>query len=102
MSEISYKKMAGTAAVFVCTDFARASPVERDGMTWSWEELHLDELSSDRAVKPAMATVLALEGLEEYDPPQSGDIRTVESLAADFIYCNKLQGWVQLKVETDL
>lgn len=87
--------MAGTAAVFVCEEFDKASPVERDGLTWSHEELHLHQLSSVRHVKPAMASVLALEGLEDYDPPRSGDLRRVESLGVDFVYSAGIQGWVQ-------
>ena len=50
----SYKKMAGTSAVFLSADYGGASPVERDGMVWSAEELHLDQLTTDRNPKPAM------------------------------------------------
>lgn len=88
--------MAGTSAVFVFADFSKSSPVERDGLTWSDKELHLDEISSDRLTKPAMASVLALEGLEDYDPPQGGDVRKVESLGINFVYSAVIRGWVQL------
>ncbi len=95
MNTTTYKKMAGTAAVFVCADLNKASPVERDGLTWSAKELHLQNLPSDCCMKPAMASVLALEGLEEYDPPQSGDLRRVESLGVNFVYSAGIRGWVQ-------
>ena len=91
-----YKKMAGTSAVFIIDSYDRASPVERDGMCWSAEELHLAELPSERNNKPAMANALALEGLEEYEPPANGDTRRVESLDSDFIYFEKIRGWVQI------
>lgn len=91
-----YKKMAGTAAVFVNAELAKASPVERDGMVWSAQELHLDELTLQRHIKPEMASVLALEGLEEYDPPQDGDVRLVDSLQANFVYHQRIKGWLQV------
>jgi len=43
-----------------------------------------------------MANGLALEGLEEYEPPGDGDVRLVSSLNASFIYMDCLRGWVQL------
>lgn len=46
--------------------------------------------------KPSMATVLALEGLEEYDPPGHGDIRQVEALNTAFIYNVRIKGWIQI------
>jgi len=91
-----YKKMAGTSAVFLSADFAKASPVERDGMIWTAEELYLDQFPHQRQQKPAMANALALEGLEEYDIPSNGDIRRVESLGVEFIYFDLIRGWVQL------
>lgn len=93
----AYKKMAGTAAVFISADYDKATPVERDGLIWSADELHLADLPTEHQIKPALATVLALEGLEEYDPPQNGDIRGVASMGMDFIYFEKIQGWVQLE-----
>jgi hypothetical protein len=91
-----YKKMAGTSAVFLSADFAKASPVERDGMIWTAEELYLEQLPRQRQQKSAMANALALEGLEEYDIPNNGDIRRVESLGVEFIYFDLIRGWVQL------
>ncbi len=91
-----YKKMAGTSAVFLSADFAKASPMERDGMIWTAEELHLEQLPSQRQPKSAMANALALEGLEEYDMPNNGDVRRVESIGAEFIYFDLIRGWVQL------
>ena len=91
-----YKKMAGTAAVFVLADNSKPSPVERDGMCWTGEELHLEELSSQRRKKPDMANALSLEGLEDYDPPEDGDLRKVTSLNCWFIYLQRTHIWVQL------
>ena len=91
-----FKKMAGTSAVFLSADFAKASPVERDGMIWTAEELHLEQLPLQRQKQSAMANALALEGLEEYDPPNNGDIRRVESIDEDFIYFDLIRGWVQI------
>jgi len=92
----TYKKMAGTSAVFLSADYDGASPVERDGMIWSAAELHLDQLSDQRQQKPPMSNALALEGLEDYDRPLNGDVRTVESVGAQFIYFEVIHGWVQL------
>jgi hypothetical protein len=75
-----YKKMAGTSAVFLREGYDGASPVERDGMIWQAEELRLDELSSQLRPLNAMANVLALEGLEDYDPATHGDVRRVDSV----------------------
>lgn len=98
MSE--YKKMAGTSAVFIIAQYAKASPVERDGMIWTSQELHLEQLPETRQPKAAMANALALEGLEEYDPADNGDLRYVQSLNAEFIYLERIRGWVQLHPET--
>lgn len=87
--------MAGTSAVFLSADFAKASPVERDGMIWTAKELHLEQLPRQRQKKPTMANALALEGLEEYDIPNNGDVRWVESIGAEFIYFDLIRGWVQ-------
>jgi len=92
----TYKKMAGTAAVFVAADYAGPSPVERDGMSWSAEELGLPEANKTLHWKPVIESSLALEGLEEYDPPQPGDARYVTKLGVAFVYIGKIRGWVQL------
>jgi hypothetical protein len=91
-----YKKMAGTSAVFLREDYDGPSPVERDGMIWQAEELHLDELPSEFTPLDAMANVLALEGLEDYDPATHGDIRRVDSVGEYFVYLERIQGWVQV------
>lgn len=91
----AYKKMAGTAAVFLSAGFDKASPVERDGMVWTAQELHLDKLPKEHQRKSMMQTVLALEGLEEYDKPENGDIRCVDSVGSDFVYFELISGWVQ-------
>ena len=92
-----YKKMAGTSAVFLREDYDGPSPVERDGMIWQAEELHLDELPSEFTPLDAMANVLALEGLEDYDPPTHGNIRRVDSVGEYFVYLERIQGWVQVE-----
>jgi hypothetical protein len=98
----AYKKMAGTSAVFLSADFDKASPVERDGLIWSAAELHLEQFPSQHQRKPAMSTVLALEGLEEYDLPADGDLRQVESVGADFVYFSLIHGWIQITQQTHL
>ena len=95
----TFKKMAGTSAVFLSSDFEQASPVERDGMIWSAAELTLYELPPQLNKKPAMATVLALEGLEDYDPPDNGDVRKVEAVGTEFVYLERVKAWVQLLQE---
>lgn len=95
-SEQLYKKMAGTAAVFVFADNVKASPVERDGMVWTGVELHLDEMPSVRNEKPAMANALSLEGLEDYEPPEDGDVRKVNSLGYRFVFIQLNRSWIQL------
>lgn len=89
-----YKKMAGTAAVFIYADQHANSPVERDGMVWQASELKLDSLGAINT-KPAMASTLALEGLEDYDPPNHGDCRQVSALDANFVYVEPIKGWVE-------
>jgi len=96
MNQHCYKKMAGTAAVFIVSDYSQASPVERDGLIWQASELHLEELPQQHQKKPSMATVLALEGLEDYEKPDNGDIRKVSSMGIDFIYFEKVKGWIQV------
>lgn len=88
--------MAGTSAVFLSADFAKASPIEREGMTWTEKELHLEQLPHQQQQKSAMANALALEGLEDYDIPNNGDVRRVESIGTEFIYFDLIRGWVQL------
>lgn len=92
----TYKKMAGTAAVFVTADYDGPSPVERDGMSWSAQELGLVEAPRALRWKPVIDSSLALEGLEEYDPPSAGDARYVTKLGVAFVYIGKIRGWVQL------
>lgn len=91
----TYKKIAGTSAVFISTEYEQASPVERDGLVWSEAELCVNHLPEDKKKKPSMSTVLALEGLEDYDKPSDGDVRHVESMGINFIYIEKKQSWVQ-------
>ncbi|MEH6637620.1 MAG: hypothetical protein V7700_19045 [Halioglobus sp.] len=94
---MGYKKMAGTSAVFLREDYDGPSPVERDGMIWQVEELHLDELPGKLTPQAAMANVLALEGLEDYEPATDGDLRRVNSVGECFVYVERIRGWVQMK-----
>lgn len=96
MYSTAYKKMAGTSAVFISAGYSKASPVERDGIIWDAKELHLQDLPKHRQEKPAMANVLALEGLEDYDRPSNGDVRRVESMEADFVYFERIHAWIQI------
>ncbi len=101
MTSALYKKMAGTSAVFLSTDYKHASPVERDGMIWAAAELHLSELPEIRTPKLTLANVLALEGLEDYDPPENGDVRFVKSVGEEFVYFKKIQAWVHVKSQNN-
>lgn len=94
----NYKKMAGTAAVFVYAHLHANSPVERDGMIWTDAELHLDSLQSDQlSPREPIASSLALEGLEDYDPPAHGDLREVTALDSYFVYVEGIKGWVEYR-----
>lgn len=97
MTTLGYKRMAGTSAVFLREDYDGPSPVERDGMVWQAEELHLNELPDTLKPLDAMANVLALEGLEDYDPATHGDLRQVTSIGRRFVYLAPIRGWVQLE-----
>ncbi|QEI14270.1 hypothetical protein FY115_15000 [Cellvibrio japonicus] len=88
--------MAGTSAVFIPANFASASPVERDGLVWSDAELHMPDSPQPLAWKPPLDTSLALEGLEEYEPPASGDARYIKNLGMAFVYNSEIRGWVAL------
>ncbi len=67
-----------------------------------WQQLKaifqalIEQAKAQGKLKPSMASVLALEGLEEYDPPAHGDIRQVEALNAAFIYNVRIKGWIQI------
>ncbi len=97
MRERTYKKMAGTSAVFIEVNYPFASPVERDGMVWTETELGLNAAGPiELRWKEPLANSLALEGLEEYDPPQSGEARYVTSQGVAFYYLADKQAWIQL------
>lgn len=91
-----YKKLAGTSAVFVSTDHRGSSPIERDGLVWKEDELGIDGLSHVLRWMPPLDNVLALEGLEDYDPPKAGDARYINSLHCAFVFVEKIRGWVEL------
>lgn len=93
-SATTYKKVAGTSAVFLRVDHAGAAPIERDGLIWTSAELAA-EGALPRTKKSALNNVLALEGLEEYDPPSDGDCRAVLSLNTTFIYVAEKRAWVE-------
>src|SRR5690606_33897063 len=92
----NYKKMAGTSAVFIPADFNSASPVERDGLVWTDAELSMPDSPQPLQWKAPLQSSLALEGLEEYDPPQAGDARYVIHVGMAFVYIEKIRGWVAL------
>lgn len=96
MSTGQFKKLAGTSAVFVRADFAGVIPMERDGLEWSAAELHLEEWPEKLNPLSPMQNALALEGLEDYQPPGHGDLREVVSVGASFVYLRRLRGWVQV------
>ncbi len=91
--------MAGTAAVFILADRHANSPVERDGLIWTGAELHLNSIPDQLTRKESMATNLALEGLESYDPPSHGDVRLVTALNSSFVYLEPAKSWVELSQE---
>lgn len=94
MSERIYKKMAGTAAVFIPADYSAASPMERDGPSWTADDLKIPSSSTLLTWKPAIDSALALEGLEEYDPPAPGDARYVTKLGMALMYIGNTKSWV--------
>lgn len=96
MKQRIYKKMAGTSAIFIPADFSHASPVERDGLTWTDTELSMPTSPQLLQWKTPLESSLALEGLEEYDPPIAGDARYVNKLGIAFVYIEKIRGWVAL------
>lgn len=96
MRERFYKKMAGTSAVFIPADFNHASPVERDGLVWTDSELSMPEAPQTLHWKAPLDSSLALEGLEEYDPPKAGDARYVNKLGIAFVYIGIIRGWVAI------
>lgn len=91
-----YKKMAGTAAVFIPEDFSHASPVERDGLVWTDAELGMPASPQTLQWMPPLESTLALEGLEEYDPAKEGDARYIHNLGVALVYIGKIRGWVAL------
>jgi hypothetical protein len=96
MKQRIYKKIAGTSAIFIPADFASASPVERDGLVWTDIELNMPTSPQTLQWKPPLMSSLALEGLEEYDPPLTGDARYINNLGIAFVYIGKIRGWVAL------
>ena len=96
MKERNYKKMAGTSAVFLPSDFDSPSPVERDGLSWTATELSMPSSPQPLQWKPPIESALALEGLEEYDPPTTGDARYVNNLGIALVYIEKIRGWVTI------
>lgn len=96
MKQRIYKKMAGTSAIFIPADYASSSPVERDGLVWTDTELSMPASPQRLQWKPPLVSTLALEGLEEYDPPSTDDARYVNNLGIAFVYIGKIRGWVAL------
>ncbi|MCP8900577.1 hypothetical protein [Gilvimarinus xylanilyticus] len=92
---MSYKKMAGTCAVFIDENDPNSSAQERDGLTWSAEELHVSDIPEQLTRKAPMQNSLSLEGLEDYDPPSHGDVRLMQCINSDFVYIVTVKAWVQ-------
>lgn len=92
---MAYKKMAGTCAVFIDEHNPNSSAQERDGLTWTADELHLEEIPGQLNRKEPMANSLALEGLEDYDPPSHGDLRLMQCTGTDFVYIAPSKAWIQ-------
>lgn len=88
--------MAGTSAIFIPADYDKSSPVERDGLIWSDTELSMPTTPQALQWKPPLKSTLALEGLEEYDPPATNDARYIVNLGIAFVYIEKIRGWVAL------
>ena len=55
-----------------------------------------EQLPSQHQQKLVMPNALTLEGLEEYEIPQNGDVRKVESIDAEFVYFDVIHGWVRI------
>ena len=68
----NYKKMAGTSAVFLSSEYDGASPVERDGMLWSAKELHLDEPLEQRLEKRRCTTLWLWKAWKIMSHPRMG------------------------------
>ncbi|WP_041521657.1 hypothetical protein [Gilvimarinus agarilyticus] len=96
---MAYKKLAGTSAVFVDENNPNSSAQERDGLTWTAAELHLNGMPKRLVRKTPMANSLALEGLEDYDPPEAGDLRLVQCIHSDFVYVASSKAWVQYSIQ---
>ena len=96
MKQRLYKKMAGTSAVFIPADFTNSSPVERDGLVWTDDELDMPTTPKKLKWKPPITSTLALEGLEDYDPASIDEARYVINLGIAFVYIEKIRGWVAL------
>lgn len=94
--ERQYKKLAGTAAVFILADHTGTAPVERSGMVWQGSELHFDQWPDEFNWCEDIGSPLALEGLEAYDPPAHGDARRVLSMDMSLVYLQGIRGWVQI------
>ncbi|WP_020210620.1 hypothetical protein [Gilvimarinus chinensis] len=92
---MAYKKMAGTCAVFIDEHDTKSSAQERDGLSWSAQELHVQDIPAQLTRKEPMQNSLLLEGLEDYDPPSHGDVRLMQCMASDFVYIAPAKAWVQ-------
>lgn len=96
MNHRTYKKMAGTSAIFIPVEFSSASPVERDGLVWTDIELNMPNNPMPLQWQEPLASTLALEGLEEYAPPSPGDARYISNIGIAFVYVGETRAWVAL------
>ena len=65
-------------------------------MVWTDAELSMPSSPQTLLWKPPLVSTLALEGLEEYDPPSTHDARYVNNIGMAFVYIAKIRGWVAL------
>lgn len=63
---------------------------------WTDSELSMPDVPKILHWKAPLDSSLALERLEEYDPPSAGDARSVNKLGIAFVYIGKILGWVAL------
>ena len=84
-----FKKMAGTSAVFVAADHAGPSPVERDGLSWTAQELGLDTCPRRLRWREPMDSSLALEGTGRIRSPAAGRCPLRQHIAVGIRVCRQ-------------
>ena len=72
---MAFIKLAATCAVFIDENNLHSSAQERDGLTGSAAQLHVNEIPEHLSRKKPMQNSLSLEGLVDYDPPSPDDAK---------------------------